>query len=116
MPGGFLYGLIINDNTIMAKLKQFELSDKQIAACKEIEHAFKKAKKAGIVFLAKGDSIEAYKPVALKNAAPLAIFDGLDDMDKPDLKNPIPCYSMRRCICDSGADDTEYFKKGIIDD
>lgn len=71
----------------------------------------KKTKKAELVFFAKGDSIEAFK-----HAAPLAVFDGLDSMDNPDLVNPIPCYSMTCCICDSGAGNTEYFKKGIIDD
>lgn len=37
----------------MAKLKQYELTNKQIQACKEIEKAFKMLVKLGFPFMAK---------------------------------------------------------------
>nr|DAS14495.1 MAG TPA: hypothetical protein [Caudoviricetes sp.] len=96
----------------MAKISQYELSDKQIEACKEIERAFKKALKAGLCFYGKGGSIVAYKHSAMKHAAPSVQLEGGIRQDR---SAPIPGHTMGGCIIDSGADDDEYFEEGFID-
>ncbi len=98
----------------MTKLKQYELTDKQIQACKEIEKAFKTARKAGLSFYGKGGAISAYKTSAMKHAAPSVQYEGSGHFGK-DWESPIPSYDLYNCIIDSGADDAEYFEKGFID-
>ena len=87
-------------------IDKHELTDKQIAACKDIEEAFKKARKLGLSFLAKQESICAYRTESLKHAVPLYQHSHGET---------IPYYSMNRCILDSGADDEEHFPKGFIE-
>ncbi len=97
----------------MAKISQYELSDEQIKACKEIKKAFKADHKAGLCFYyGKGCSIVAYKHSAMKHAAPSVQLDGGIRKDR---STPIPNYIMAGCINDSGADDDEYFEEGFID-
>ena len=86
-------------------IEKYELTDEQIAVCKEIEKVFKKAQKLGLSFLAKQSEICAYRSESLKYAVPLhSLYYGED----------IPCYILYRCILDSGADDTEHFPIGFI--
>lgn len=98
----------------MAKISQYELSDKQIKACKEIEKAFKAAHRTGLCFYGKSGSICAYKIAAMKHAAPPAQIDSASNI-RPDRNSEIPYYVMNNCIDDSGADDSEYFEEGFID-
>jgi hypothetical protein len=87
-------------------IDKHELTDKQIAACKDVEKAFKKARKLGLSFLAKQDSIHAYRSKSLEHAVPL---------HEHSYGEAIPYYSLNGCIIDSGADDEEHFPKGFIE-
>lgn len=91
-------------------IEKYALTEKQITACKEIKKAFANAKKAGIVFHAKSNVICAYKHTAFEKRVPL------HKSNQFDYNNQIPCYDLDNCIIDSGADDTEYFPKGFIDE
>jgi hypothetical protein len=87
-------------------IDKHELTDEQIDACKGIEKAFKKARKLGLSFLAKQDSIHAYRSKSLDHAVPL---------HEHSYGEAIPYYSLNGCITDSGADDEEHFPKGFIE-
>lgn len=87
-------------------IDKHELTDKQIAACKDIEKAFKKARKLGLTFLAKQDAICAYRSKSLEHAVSLHQYSHGE---------AIPYYSLNGCITDSGADDEEHFPKGFIE-
>ncbi len=93
------------------KIEDFEITEKQEKAFKELVKAFKKCKKSGLVLYGKQDQITAYSVKAFESdrACPLA------DIYDEDRNNPIPYISASRCISDSGADDEQYFKKGVID-
>lgn len=92
----------------MSKNEKYELTDKQIDACKKIEKALKEARKAGVSILAKSDRLYGYKSTALDKACPLHEHWNFD------YKNPVPCYPAGP-IRDAGADDTEYFPKGFLE-
>ena len=91
----------------MPAIEKFEITPKQKMACKKIEKAFKEAKKIGLVFLAKSETLCAYRENALEHAIPL---------HKPFScwGESIPYYPIYNCILDSGADDEEHFPKGFI--
>ena len=55
----------------MPAIEKFEITPKQKMACKKIEKAFKEAKKIGLVFLAKSETLCAYRENALEHAIPL---------------------------------------------
>ena len=54
----------------MPAIEKFEITPKQEMACKKIEKAFKEAKKIGLVFLAKSQTLCAYRENALEHAIP----------------------------------------------
>lgn len=87
-------------------IDKHELTDKQIAACKDIKKAFNKALKLGLSFLAKQNSIHAYRSESLEHAVPLHLHS---------YGESIPYYSINGCISDSGADDEEHFPEGFIE-
>mgnify|MGYP000283180905 CR=1 FL=1 len=87
-------------------IDKHELTDRQIAACKDIKKAFMKAHKLGLSFLAKQDAICAYRSESLEHAVP---------SHKHSYGEAIPCYDIRGCISDSGADDEEHFPEGFIE-
>ncbi len=90
-------------------IKKYELSKRQIEACKQIERAFASAIKLGVRFLAKQDYISAYKKNAYDNKI------GLHE-SRNNRGECLPYYDLQNCIIDSGSDDTEYFPKGFIDE
>jgi hypothetical protein len=92
------------------KIEEFEITDKQKKAFNELVKAFKKCRSAGLELYGKQNMITAYpaKVFELDLACPLAD-------NNEDYKNPLPQLSRSGCITDSGADDEQYFKKGVID-
>jgi hypothetical protein len=94
------------------KIKRFEITEKQEKAFKELVKAFKRCKRAGLSLYGKQDAVVAYRSSVFKNNLDCEPLNGLE----ADKGNPIPYISSRGCINDSGADDTLYFKKGVIDD
>ena len=92
----------------METIEDYELTEQQINACKEIKKAFKKAKKLGVTFFAKSGSICAYRDDALKHSVPAHQSHRWGAM--------IPEHQLTGCIMDSGADDDIYFDKDFIDE
>lgn len=90
----------------MPTIEKFELTPEQEKACKKIEKAFKDAKKLGLVFLDKSQTLCAYRKNALDHAVPLHKPSYFGEL--------IPNYPLYNCILDSGADDDEYFPKDFI--
>lgn len=90
-------------------IEKYELSKRQIEACKMIERAFARGKKLGVRFLAKQDNIAAYKKNAYVNKVALHLGSNY-------YGECLPHYDLQNCIDDSGADDMEYFPKGFIDE
>ncbi len=90
--------------------EDFELNEEQIRACKAVTRAISKASKLGIYILAKQDCLHGYSAKAYEKGlvAPLA------ETHEFDYNHPVQYVEMGR-IVDSGADDTEFFKKGSFD-
>lgn len=93
----------------MNKNDKYELTDKQIAICKKLDKILKEARTAGLSVLAKSDTLYCYKSSALEKACPLHEYWNFD------YSNPVPCYPAGH-ILGAGADDTEYFPKGFVED
>jgi hypothetical protein len=89
--------------------EDFNLTDKQINACKEIKKAIKNAQKLGLKIMAKSDTLMAYQ----RKPYDLGLVAELHRTAEFDYNNDVPCTSI--CIIDgSGADDMEWFKEGAF--
>lgn len=92
------------------KYEDYNLTKKQVEACKEIEKAIKKARKLGVAIYGKGSSLIAYQNRSF-------YFDQVCEPHETswnaDRNHPVPSYKV--CdISDSGSDDEFYFVKGLF--
>ena len=92
------------------KVEDFNLTEEQINACKSIERAVNKASKLGVLILAKSDQLVAYN----KKSYDKGLVAELHSTHLFDYGNPVPSHSIVM-IGGSGADDTEFYLKGIFD-
>jgi len=93
------------------KREDFEITDKQRKAYKDVAKAIKKAKKLGLVFFGKQSVLTAYPQKAFQ----LDLVAEIDDRNsESDRGNPVPDLGDHGLIIDSGADDQLYFKKGVF--
>lgn len=90
-------------------IEKYELNKSQKHLCERMAKLVKQCRDAGIIILAKSDTIYGYNKKAFKEdlVAPLH-----DDHSK-DYSNPVP-YEVMGSIDGAGADDMEYFIKGAF--
>ena len=88
-------------------------TEKQIKAIDAVVKSINAAKKAGVVFFGKCESLVAIRKEYSKYAGTSKSF-GVGDMNCEDSR-PIPCI-VNAVIEDSGADDTIIFKQSFYDD
>jgi hypothetical protein len=91
------------------KYEDFELTEEQLKAINSIKRAVAKATKCGVAIFAKSDTLHAYSQKAWDKDLVCPLHETHNfDYEHP-VQNEIICH-----INDSGADDMEYFKKGIF--
>lgn len=94
----------------MKNIEDYELTPEQIKVFKAAVRALKKCAKANIHLLAKCNALYAYNDKAFDEGLVAPLHEEWDF----DYSNPVPC-KCEFVIDDSGADETEYFKKGALD-
>lgn len=92
------------------KYEDYNLTEKQIEACKEVAKAIKKARKLGVAFHVKAGSLTAYQNRAFYFNQ---VCEPHETSWNADRAHPVPFYN----VCDitsSEGDDAFYFIKGIF--
>ena len=91
------------------KIEDFEITKEQEKAFKSLVRAVNKCSKSGLRLFGKQHDIVAFpaKAYELDLVAPLHAYN------EEDHNNPVP-YIFETLLSDSGADDMEYFRKGVF--
>lgn len=92
------------------KYEDYNLTEKQIEACKKVAEAIKKARKLGVAFYGKAGSLTAYQNRAFYFNQ---VCEPHETSWNADRKHPVPSYFVCN-IADSGGDDDFYFVKGVF--